>query len=103
VPYLPPFLIVELPGAAVAVGGTIGSCVVIRPPTDTEIDAMADAASANEIAGLVVFYGLAGLTLDQASELPEPALNLLIASISQVIAPALLRNARDALSYNPSR
>lgn len=99
---LPAFVIVDLPSATVALDSeTAGRSVVVRVPNDAEIDAMTKAAEAGELDGIAAFYALAGLSVEQASALPETALDALVAGITQAIALVLHRRAVQALAYDP--
>ncbi|MEZ2407318.1 hypothetical protein AB6806_10920 [Bosea sp. RCC_152_1] len=97
-----PFALVELPGVAVAVEGeTTDSCLVIRSPTEAEIDEMCRASNAGDLAGVAQFYGLAGISIEQASALSPLAADELVAAITRTIAAVLHPRANAALDYDP--
>ncbi|WP_336810840.1 hypothetical protein [Bosea sp. MMO-172] len=98
---LPPFIIVSLPGATIAIDGGATSSVVVRLPSDDETGAMIPATEAGDPAGISAFYSLAGLSVDQADALPEPTLDALVAGITQAVALVLQRRAAKALAYDP--
>ena len=88
----PAFSIVELPDAIVAVDDDAsGSWIVVRRPIRSEIDAIAQAAAADDLlGGLSVFYSLAAIAPETAAALPQPARDALDAAIVAMLAPAVL-------------